>query len=83
MPNKVIEVDVADVIYMAFIHAKDDRFTDSIADLDLVDELAMRFTELHHDTNWEEHESDWESEMYAFYTDKMTKKDNGDRNWFK
>ena len=76
-----IKVDVADVIKMAFIHAQEDGFRDNIADVDLVEELATKFTELHHETNWEEHESDWETMMEAFYMDRMRKKESGIKDW--
>ena len=75
-----IKVDVADAIKMAFIHAQENRFDDSIADVDLVQILAKKFTEIHHGTDWCESESDWETEIYAFYVDRMNKKENG-LNW--
>ena len=72
-----IKVDIDDVIKMAFIHAQEDRFNDSIEDVELVEILASEFTALHHNTDWENHESDWESEMYELYLDRMNKKENG------
>ena len=77
----MVKVDVADVIKMAFIHSQEDGFRNNIADIDLVQDLATKFTELHHETNWEEHESDWEETMIIFYIDRMVKKQNGIKDW--
>ena len=77
-----IKEDIADAIQMAFIHAQEPRYRNSIADVDLVQILARKFTELHHETNWEESVFDWETMINAFYIDRMFKKENG-LDWLK